>query len=298
MASRMESTGYPHRIHVSNATADLLVKARKGHWLHEREDEVLVKGKTTMKTYWVKPQKASRSMSYASNHTSSSESSNRPFDYVAGIELAKSEGDINLIKKYKAEEITRLVRWNVEVLFRQLQQVFERQDPAVQVANPATLLAAEKALLERAAKHTPMDEMSLVVEMPKFRTKTTKRTMENPQQVKDQLFIFVSEISDLYRDVPFHNFQHASHVMASIEKLMSRIVRPGDVDSSSRQLHTSTYGISSDPLLRFALFFSALIHDVDHTGLTNGELNAQSCETSEYYSGKSVAEQNSIGKSY
>ena len=44
MASRMESTGHPHRIHVSKATANLLIHNLKGHWVHARDREVLVKG--------------------------------------------------------------------------------------------------------------------------------------------------------------------------------------------------------------------------------------------------------------
>jgi len=34
----------------------------------------------------------------------------------------------------------------------------------------------------------------------------------------------------------------------------------------------ATYGISSNPLLRFALLFSALIHDVAHKGVPNATL--------------------------
>ena len=56
----------------------------------------------------------------------------------------------------------------------------------------------------------------------------------------------------------------------SAGKLMKRIVTPDhinydqkDVVSIAREIHESTYGISSDPLLLFATVFSALIHDAD-----------------------------------
>lgn len=52
-ASRMESNGQPHRIHVSEATAKLLEQAGKTHWIAEREDRIIAKGKGEMRTFWV-----------------------------------------------------------------------------------------------------------------------------------------------------------------------------------------------------------------------------------------------------
>ena len=37
VAARIESTGEPGRIHVSQDTADRLVTAGKGHWLEKRQ---------------------------------------------------------------------------------------------------------------------------------------------------------------------------------------------------------------------------------------------------------------------
>ncbi|CAB9511106.1 Receptor-type guanylate cyclase gcy [Seminavis robusta] len=51
-ASRMESNGVPERIHVSQATADLLVSQGKGNWLTPREDKVVAKGKGELQTYF------------------------------------------------------------------------------------------------------------------------------------------------------------------------------------------------------------------------------------------------------
>lgn len=46
-AARMESTGSPGRIQVSQETADLLIQQGKSRWLVAREDEVLAKGKVS-----------------------------------------------------------------------------------------------------------------------------------------------------------------------------------------------------------------------------------------------------------
>jgi 3'5'-cyclic nucleotide phosphodiesterase len=90
----------------------------------------------------------------------------------------------------------------------------------------------------------------------------------------------------------------------SVTKLLSRIVAPSDVLDDYRDLtnkkdlmstlHDHTYGITSDPLTQFACVFSALIHDVDHSGVPNAQLISENVVLAEKYHGKSVAEQNSI----
>lgn len=97
---------------------------------------------------------------------------------------------------------------------------------------------------------------------------------------------------------PFHNFEHASHVSQSVNKLLSRIVAPdlqlnGSADFE-HTLHDHTYGITSDPLTQFACVLSALIHDVDHTGLPNSQLVKEETPLAKAYNYRSVAEQNSI----
>lgn len=51
----MESTGQKGRIQVSQATADILTAAGKGHWLTKREELVEAKGKGSLQTYFVMP---------------------------------------------------------------------------------------------------------------------------------------------------------------------------------------------------------------------------------------------------
>ena len=51
---------------------------------------------------------------------------------------------------------------------------------------------------------------------------------------------------------------------------------------------------SFGPLTQFACVFSALIHDVDHTGVPNTQLVNEGSHLAHYYRDKSVAEQNSV----
>jgi len=88
--------------------------------------------------------------------------------------------------------------------------------------------------------------------------------------------------------------------LLSSSKLLKRIVNPEDIDKSAaahlvtKEAYDLTYGISGDPMLHFAMAFSALVIDVDHSGLSNSELTAEEKVVSLAYRGRSVAEQNSI----
>lgn len=86
----------------------------------------------------------------------------------------------------------------------------------------------------------------------------------------------------------------------SASKLLNRIVVPEHIDYDRESddvfsdLHDYTYGITSDPLTQFAVVFSALVHDVDHSGVPNEQLAKENPEMAELYRNKSIAEQNSV----
>ena len=50
-AARMESTGQPNMIQVSQKTADLIIAAGKEKWVTAREELVNAKGKGLVQTY-------------------------------------------------------------------------------------------------------------------------------------------------------------------------------------------------------------------------------------------------------
>ncbi|KAG7348787.1 3'5'-cyclic nucleotide phosphodiesterase [Nitzschia inconspicua] len=124
--------------------------------------------------------------------------------------------------------------------------------------------------------------------------------------VVHQAKLYVQKIAALYNTSnPFHNFDHACHVTMSVHKLMKRVVTDGTnseegMNSSSlEQESKDCYGIlTSDPLTLFAIAFSALIHDVDHPGVSNGQLAQESPEVAEHYKNKSIAEQKSFDISW
>jgi 3'5'-cyclic nucleotide phosphodiesterase len=56
----------------------------------------------------------------------------------------------------------------------------------------------------------------------------------------------------------------------------------------------SATAVTLDPLTQFAIVIAALIHDVDHAGVSNSQLVIEHANAAKKYGGKSVAEQNSI----
>jgi hypothetical protein len=94
--------------------------------------------------------------------------------------------------------------------------------------------------------------------------------------VVSQLRTYITTVAHLYRNSKaFHNFEHASHVIMSTVKLLQRVattdVKKKDMNNQ-REYYDYTFGISTDPLTKFAIVFSALIHDLDHDGVSNWQL--------------------------
>lgn len=81
-------------------------------------------------------------------------------------------------------------------------------------------------------------------------------------------------------------------------KFLSRVVSP-EIENSNgssieKNLYDKSYGITSDPLIQFSVIFAAMIHDVDHQGVPNMQLEKENHELSTLYNHKSSAEQNSV----
>jgi 3'5'-cyclic nucleotide phosphodiesterase len=147
-----------------------------------------------------------------------------------------------------------------------------------------------------------IDEVQEIITLPEFDITTNHQNNINAADVVissialEQLKVYVSWVASMYKNNPFHNFEHASHVVMSVIKLMSRIVAPADLhfDDNAASLHDHTYGITSDPLTQFACALSALIHDVDHVGVPNTTLVSEQDSVAAKYNNRSVAEQNSL----
>jgi hypothetical protein len=284
-AARMESTGIVNKIHVSQSTADLLIKGNKSHWVESRKDKVEVKGKGFLQTYWVEP---------------SSKSNSQKDEYNAKEKLVPLT-DLD-------SKTERLVNWNVVVLGRMIAQIVAHRNARMKKKSHVPLGQRHNAV-HNVDWHMPKDalvihEIKEIIELPEFDFTQRQQDLVEvnlEEIVQCQLRDYVAAIAMTYHENPFHNFEHASHVCMSVAKLLSRIVAPDQVydkDTDTRilasNLHDHTYGITSDPLTQFACVFAALIHDTDHKGVPNSQLVKEGTEIAQRYQGKSVAEQNSV----
>lgn len=86
----------------------------------------------------------------------------------------------------------------------------------------------------------------------------------------------------------------------SATKLLKRILASDDADQKCasgitlKEVHDHTFGISSDPITQFAVVFSALVHDVGHSGVANQRLAIEEPQIAEKYKNQSIAERRSL----
>jgi class 3 adenylate cyclase len=278
-AARMESNGVRNKIHVSQTTADLLVAAGKQHWVTKRKELVEAKGKGKMQTFWVEPKTIT---STCTSH-----------DNISRMN-AQSE-DVG--------HLDRLVDWNVDTLGNILRQITARREASYSSRKSVKVyeMATPKLTM---LEGTVLDEVTEIIELPPFDPQVACRqkdpkTIQLDTVVLEQLESFVTAVANMYRQNPFHNFEHASHVTMSVVKLLNRIIIPeesrdGKKHQVASTLHDYTYGITSDPLTHFACVFAALIHDVDHPGVPNAQLVKENSPMASVYKKKSIAEQNSV----
>lgn len=304
-AARMESTCIRSKIQVSRETAKLLIASKKEKWVTEREGGVFCKGKGELQTYWLSSQAGSDAASSVPELGEGSESpENEDMQLPKGFELVSAKAGM-LQKMAVTAKTKRLVEWNSVLLGKLLKQILLRRKArkGKKKAADAESEAKFQAAIDSVANGQAIDEVQDTISLPHFDQKSFSKNVhpdsaEVPDAVLAQLLMFVSRIADLYKNNPFHNFEHASHVTMSVTKLLSRIVKPTDMltgnSSDEKTMHDHTFGITSDPLTQFACVLSALIHDADHYGVSNSTLIQENDPLAAKYDNKSVAEQNSV----
>lgn len=312
-ASRIETSGIKNKIHLSQETADLLTASGHRHWFVPREGTVSLKGKGECQTYWLSL--AGDSSSYASSAQSDDFSDtesrasrefkpkwngrvNQVLSILEGSNLADVMGLGELDSTVK-----RLVDWNTDVLLRCLEGVEARRN-AERVATGKRIVHVPLPIETRTGgSNLVLDEVQMVIALPDYDEEIAARAAQENvfllAEVQQELRDYVTCIASGYKKNSFHNFEHASHVILSANKLLKRIVAPDQVGNkkqeiTSRDLHEYTYGIGTDPIAQLAVVFSALIHDVGHTGVPNGQLAKEDPALAEKYIHKSVAEQRSV----
>ena len=137
----------------------------------------------------------------------------------------------DLNDKEVLDKTLRLVQWNTEILCPLLARVVVQRKcrnagkPRERIED---LRELEEETCQRQDGKIVLDELTEILEMPSFDGKIAtpdEASLANVlgPEVKEQMRRYVLRISALYRQkVPFHNFEHASHVVSK-----SRGVRIG-----------------------------------------------------------------------
>ena len=228
----------------------------------------------------------------------------------------------NDISKNDLEEgLNRLIMWNTAVLESILTKIVVQRNEL----KKHNSFKPSKDVIEYNEFALFHEEIATAVEMPPFDRESmsaaclmpsNEKVNLIPPQAREELRGYVARIASMYQDVHFHNFEHASHVTMSAQKLINKVVLRNSTDLNN-SLHSlmvdkkkgskdlrkqreeadlffSTYGISFDPLAQFAVVFAALVHDVEHNGVPNAQLIKEQPNLAMKYKNKSIAENNSI----
>ena len=205
-------------------------------------------------------------------------------------------------------QIQRLIDWNADVLLKLLKRIVAKRQAQ---GKEGWINDNDDPVIDYG--ETVLDEVADVIKMPGFERHRGPVSADVPPQVADQLRDFVSQVCLAHRNHPMHSLQHSSHVTMAISKLIARIsvveseldeqgtneqMSDDAVDSLGTHLHNHTFGITSDPLIQFSAVLSALVHAVDHRGISNEDLVLEEPDEAKKFKFKSMTEQRSIQKAW
>lgn len=206
-AARLEQTGQKNMIQTSQATAKLLREAGRGHWLTPRTASAAAKGKGILETFWVIPRAVDQAGNHASFSRETINTERRGSTSSHGANIDHSN-DTNVDRR------SRSVDWMCNLIIQHLREIeARRQTLGVKNAD-----SPESLVYRSPAGKTCLDEVTECIHLPKFDSKIKEVAKVDPSSVMiDELVIkqlrdYVTTMASMYRNNPFHNFDHASHV--------------------------------------------------------------------------------------
>ncbi|KAL3917217.1 MAG: hypothetical protein SGILL_004815 [Bacillariaceae sp.] len=179
-------------------------------------------------------------------------------------------GRIGLGEIQPSEAAKLLIRQNVRVLSGIIKRVVALRDEDEDIL--------EKSMHGHSVEIKTGNLLSEVRETLEVK-KTRARYKRDPESIRLGRKV-LSELEDFVT--------HASTVLSNVNRVVSLCEAPDDID------YTDIRFITTDPWTHFALTFTALIHDVDHSGVPNAQLIKEGSHVASAYKNKSIAEQNSL----
>jgi hypothetical protein len=220
-ASRMESTGMRNRIQCSQATADQLLVHGKERWFVARKELVEAKGKGLLQTYWIYLKDDFASVAPKARSSQSETSSELIFGAMTHYEATGRHDDaVSTLAGGSDAKNKRQTAWIAEVIASSLKQlVVSRSKRKVPKSETDAIRALEESI--GFDGRTILEETPPFVPLPDLSQNHVRRdigSMDLDPVVVEQLYKYVASICSLYKENPFHNFDHCAHVTMSVRK--------------------------------------------------------------------------------
>lgn len=222
-ASRMESTGLKSRIQCSQETADQLLARGKERWLQARKEQVEAKGKGRLQTYWIhsrtkeEPSKSSATKSEENSVSIADEQMNEIGDEChADIETTSLP---SLQAHFDAKD-KRQIAWITDVLHSSLKQLVASRPKQWVTQNGVQAIRNLEESIGSDGR-TILEEVPPFVPLPVFQESyvaSDSDTVDLSPGTIEQLNKYVVAIRSLYKENPFHCFEHCTHVTMSVQK--------------------------------------------------------------------------------
>ena len=262
-ASRMESNGLKNRIHVSEATADLIAVAGKRHWLTPRLEKIKAKGKGEMQTYWLQltkknarelltklqtVQSAGKRIAFIGDLSppSSPSSGTNNLEMFENEPIPPNGSDMtpNNVENMSSARDERLIEWTTRLLFGLLNG------------------SASQSSIPTGSRHS-------VDEKPPWLPVTIGGAL-----ARQQLNKFLKRISAMYPESSFYNIEHATVVAMFAHKLTKQ---------ASVQVQVLDWGgrfqLLTEPMVHFAIVLAALLREIGRRGEGNPVLAQTTLQT-------------------
>jgi hypothetical protein len=152
-----------------------------------------------METYWLS---LGGELSTTSGRTESTKGDEDGDDCPSGPMSGNVEAD---------RKTLRLVDWNTNNLLRLLAKVVSSRNPELEMPHDGEVVWK----LGSPTSSTLLNEVAEIITWPSFPFEAQNCNEDGAmisEEVTCQLREYVSSIACMYRDNPFHNFEHASHV--------------------------------------------------------------------------------------
>jgi hypothetical protein len=150
------------------------------------------------------------------------------------VATAPREGVNTEERRVASMKAQRLIDWNCELLLQLLKKIAARRTAVIKEVSQTSSKRITQLEMELGDQSTALDEVCEIIKLPKFDPEAAQQEADSKavdlgEMVSSQLRDFIGILASMYRDNPFHCFEHASHVTMSVIKsycLGSLLQRP------------------------------------------------------------------------